>query len=290
MTREHVTVALSGEGADELFAGYNTYAADNYARMARRLPAGLRRTALAALRFWPVSDDKISLEYKLKRFLRGSLLSEEDAHVFWNGTFSPADKDALLQPHARRPLPALPFDRNLGPLNRFLHFDQLYYLQDDILNKCDRMSMAHSLEVRPAFLDHRIVEFASTLPENLKRRGSKLKFVLRELMRDKLPASVLTRKKEGFDIPAHEWLRGALRPLLLETLSRSAVESTGVFRWEGVNATVRNHLERHANLGYHLWGLLILLLWMKRWNIQGAAPREESRRARTASAMTLSSS
>ncbi len=286
MTRKHVTVALSGEGADELFAGYNTYLADHYARTARLLPAALRRWIRAGLGYWPVSDDKISLEYKLKRFLRGSLMKEEDAHVFWNGTFSAADKDNLLQPQARRPLPMLPFDRTLGPLNRFLHFDQLYYLQDDILNKCDRMSMAHSLEVRPAFLDHRIVEFAARLPENLKRRGSTLKFVLRELMRNKLPQAVLTRKKEGFDIPAHEWLRGSLRPLLLDTLSREAVEATGVFRWEGVQAAVRNHLERHANLGYHLWGLLILLLWMKQWNIQGAAPVTDHRRVRAVSSAT----
>ena len=91
-------------------------------------------------------------------------------------------------------------------------FDQSYYLPDDILYKCDRMSMAHSLEVRPPFLDHRIVEFAASLPERLKIRGSRQKYLLRELMRDKLPASVLHRKKEGFDIPAHEWLRGVLRP------------------------------------------------------------------------------
>lgn len=286
MTRRHVTVALSGEGADELFAGYNTYLADHYARLARRVPAAVRRAMLAALGYWPVSDDKISLEYKLKRFLAGSLLGEQEAHVFWNGTFSAADKDALLHPAARRPFPPQSFDPSLGPLNRFLHFDQLYYLQDDILNKCDRMSMAHSLEVRPAFLDHRIVEFAARLPEHLKRRGSRLKFVLRELMGDKLPAPILRRKKEGFDIPAHEWLRGVLRPMLLDTLNRETVEATGVFRWESVRSAVGLHLERHANLGYHLWGLLILLLWMKQWNIQSAAPVAARRAAYAASSAT----
>lgn len=274
MTRRHVTVTLSGEGADELFGGYKTYLADHYASLARLLPAGLRRAALSGLRWWPVSDGKISLEYKLKRFFEGSLMGEQEAHVFWNGTFSAAAREALLQPASRRPLPPLLFNPGLGPLNRFLHFDQLYYLQDDILNKCDRMSMAHSLEVRPVFLDHRIVEFAGRLPEHLKRRGSNLKFVLRELMRDKLPPAVLSRRKEGFDIPAHEWLRGTLRPMLLDTLSRKNVEAAGVFRWEGIEAAVRQHLERHANLGYHLWGLMILFLWMKQWNIQGTAPEK----------------
>ncbi len=130
------------------------------------------------------------------------------------------------------------------------------------------MSMAHSLEVRPPFLDHRLVEFAASLPEDMKIRGGKLKFLLRELMKDKLPASVLTRKKEGFDIPAHHWLRTILRPLLLETLSEKNVRDSGIFSWPAIDGVVRSHLERRANLGYHLWGLLILFLWLKRWGIE----------------------
>src|SRR5208337_491403 len=101
----------------------------------------------------------------------------------------------------------------------YLWFDQRYFLPDDILNKSDRMSMAHSLEVRTPFLDHRIVEFAARLPQNLKIRGGQLKFVLRELMKGKLPPAVLQRPKEGFDIPAHDWLRTVLRPLLMDTLN-----------------------------------------------------------------------
>ena len=116
-----------------------------------------------------------------------------------------------------------------GSLNHFLQLDQRYYLADDILYKCDRMSMAHSLEVRPPFLDHRIVEFAARLPENLKIRGASLKFVLRELMRDSLPAAVTSRPKEGFDIPAHHWLRTTLRPLLEDTLNESGVRANGLF-------------------------------------------------------------
>jgi asparagine synthase (glutamine-hydrolysing) len=133
------------------------------------------------------------------------------------------------------------------------------------------MSMAHSLEVRPPFLDHRIVEFAGTLPDNLKIRSSKLKFILRELMKDKLPDSVLSRKKEGFDIPVHHWLRTILKPLLLDTLNERTVRETGVFRWPAVERTIRAHLERRANLGYHLWGLLVLFLWMQHWQIETSA-------------------
>ncbi|MBI4873959.1 MAG: asparagine synthase (glutamine-hydrolyzing) [Acidobacteria bacterium] len=273
MSRRHVTVALSGEGADELFGGYYTYLADSLVRPLRHVPAVLRRAALRALSLWPVSDDKIGFEYKLKRFLAGSLLDPAAAHFFWNGTFSESDRQRLLAANGCPPLAslagALPAEaERLDPLNRFLWLDQLYYLPDDILYKCDRMSMAHSLEVRPPFLDHRIVEFAAALPMDMKVRGSRLKFLLKELMRDKLPPSILARRKEGFDIPAHDWLRGGLRPLVEETLSPQALRRSGLFRAGAVEEAVRAHMERRANLGYHLWGLLVLFLWMKRWGIE----------------------
>ncbi len=275
MSRQQVTVALSGEGADELFGGYLTYRADRYARMARAVPALLRRAAASAARLWPVSDDKISFEYKLKRFLEGSLLPPEEAHVFWNGTFSAAELRAFFLKADPEPMRRLLGDVPPGGgLDRFLLFDQRYYLPDDILYKVDRMSMAHSMEVRPPFLDHRIVEFAAALPEAYKVRGSELKFILRELMKGKLPRSILYRKKSGFDIPAHDWFRGLLKPLLLDTVTEAAVEQTGLFRWQGIQAIIRDHLERRANLGYHLWGLLILFLWMKRWNIRRADSHE----------------
>jgi asparagine synthase (glutamine-hydrolysing) len=277
MCRRHVTVALSGEGADELFGGYYTYLADSLARPLRLVPAPLRRAALAALALWPVSDDKIGLEYKLKRFLAGSLLDPVSAHFFWNGAFTDSDKRDLLAFNGCPAVASLaPQAGSLDPLSRFLWIDQLYYLPDDILYKCDRMSMAHSLEVRPPFLDHRIVEFAASLPIDMKIRGSKLKFLLRELMRDKLPPAVVARRKEGFDIPAHDWLRGGLKPLLLETLTPEAVKRSGLFRPQAVESALRAHLERRANLGYHLWGLLMLFLWMKRWGVESLEPARDS--------------
>jgi asparagine synthase (glutamine-hydrolysing) len=264
MTRRHVTVALSGEGADELFGGYNTYLADAYAAKLRSVPVLLRRLAHRSAGLLPVSDEKIGFEYKMKRMLEGSLLPAGSAHVFWNGTFSESQRRSLLTSDFFCPTPTL------GETN-FLLVDQKNYLPDDILYKTDRMSMAHSLEVRPPFLDHRIVEFAARLPHDLKVRGSQLKFVLRELMRDKLPRSVLTRRKEGFDIPAHHWLRTNLRPLLTDVLTRAAVESTGIFHWPAVEKVMEDHLNRRANYGYHLWGLLTLFLWMRRWKVQGRA-------------------
>jgi asparagine synthase (glutamine-hydrolysing) len=277
LSKTRTTVALSGEGADELFGGYLTYRANHLARHARAVPAMARRLALAAIRQWPVSDEKIGLEYKLQRFLEGSLLQPGRAHTYWNGTFSDTEKAALVRarlPHSLRQIleemSKLPAGKD--PLAAFLWLDQKYYLADDILTKSDRMSMAHSLEVRPPFLDHRIVEFAASLPAALKIRGSQQKFILRELMRDKLPQAVLTRKKIGFDIPAHDWLRGPLRDLLLDTLQAGATEHAELFNSEVLLKFVRLHLERKANIGYHLWGLLILFLWMNKWQIQ-TSPR-----------------
>jgi len=182
------------------------------------------------------------------------------------------------------PLPAALADmlRDLSPqgdgLDAYLRFDQRWYLPDDILAKVDRMSMAHSIEVRPPFLDHRIVEFANSLPGHLKVRGKAQKIVLRELMKRKLPASTLRRKKVGFDFPAHEWLRGPLRSLLLDTVSANG-GPTGLFRRDVLEGCVRQHLERRANLGYHLWGLMLLLLWMKRWRIQTTQVFDTDRQA-----------
>jgi asparagine synthase (glutamine-hydrolysing) len=273
MSKTKVTVTLSGEGGDEVFGGYLTYPANRFAELARKLPRGALRLALLGLRLWPVSDEKISFEYKLKRFFEGSLLPPDQAHIYWNGTFSGSQKTSLVRADLPRAL-----DRILGELREHLYdsdtlaaylwFDQKYYLPDDILMKVDRMSMAHAVEVRPPLLDHRIVEFAASLPASCKIRGSRQKYVLKELMRNKLPASVLNKEKTGLDIPSHEWLRGPLRPLMLEALEYGTSEHAGLFRKDAVDACVQSHLARRANLGYHLWGLMILFLWMRKWRIQ----------------------
>jgi asparagine synthase (glutamine-hydrolysing) len=287
LTRNGATVALSGEGADELFGGYLTYRADLLAQRARLLPAAVRRMARDLSSRIPVSDEKIGFDYKVKRFLDGSLMGAEQAHVFWNGTFSDAQKQQLTQ----LPLPGALHSlletvrRAADGLDRFLWFDQQFYLPDDILAKVDRISMAHSLEVRPPFLDHRIVEFAASLPSGLLIRGARQKLVLKELMKDKLPSAVLKRKKTGFDIPAHAWLRGPLRSLLVDTIAAGLAEHSGLFIRSAVERHLERHLERIENLGYNLWGLMILFLWMRRWKIQTTPALEmgEEVRARFAS-------
>jgi asparagine synthase (glutamine-hydrolysing) len=284
LSRQHVKVALSGEGADELFGGYITYRADQLAGRARKVPKMVRRSLLRALRYWPVSDDKISFEYKLKRFLEGSLLSADEAHVYWNGSFSRAQQSDLLlrsnHAHVQDLYQSdLPETEAGEHIRRFLAFDQRYYLTDDLLQKVDRMSMAHSLEVRPPYLDHRLLEFAASLPDRFKLCGRCHKVILKRLMACKLPRSILRRPKIGLDIPTHDWLRGPLRPFLEETLTPEAVRASALFQPAAIEKLKRDHLERRANYGYHLWGLLILFLWMKHWNIQTVADEKRLRQA-----------
>jgi asparagine synthase (glutamine-hydrolysing) len=273
LCKRKTTVALSGEGADELFGGYLTYRANRISSGLRKLPRAFASLGLAIFRRWPRSDEKLGFEYKATRLFEGTLMSPEFAHAYWNGTFHHDEVKSLV----RKPLPdalsdvvgslrGLPrVDDDLAP---YLWLDQKYYLADDILVKSDRMSMAHSVEVRPAFLDHRIVEFAATLPAPLKIQGSRQKLILKELMRDKLPPAILQRKKMGFDIPAHQWLRGPLRVLLQDAVDFGMREYGAFFQTDRILKLMDEHFRKQINIGYHLWGLLILFLWMKKWQVQ----------------------
>jgi asparagine synthase (glutamine-hydrolysing) len=280
LSRESVTVALSGEGGDELFGGYLTYRADHLARPLRLIPRSLRRAALGSARsLLPVRNNRVGFEFKVKRFLEGSLLHPDEAHLFWNGSFSREQKLALVRSNTEsapeRLFGDLPDARSVGHLNRYLMLDQRYYLQDNLLYKVDRMSMAHSLEVRPPFLDHRLVEFAARLPQHLKIRGSQLKYLLKKTMRGRIPECIIARPKAGLDIPAHEWFRGSLLPLLRDTLDAAADSGARyLFHMDRVQSLLDSHLAHRTNSGYQLWGLLTLFLWMKRWDIEVDVPAE----------------
>jgi asparagine synthase (glutamine-hydrolysing) len=280
LTKPSATVALSGEGADELFGGYLMHRASLLAHTARQFPRAMLDAALAVAERLPVSNEKIGFEYKVKRFLEGCRMPAARAHVYWSGTFSDAEKCSLIQPELPGALASIV--RELAGagdnLPAYLWFDQKYFLADNILTKVDRASMAHAVEVRPPFLDHRIVEFANSLPAHLRIKGARQKVILKNLMRGKLAPPILARKKIGFDIPAHDWFRGPLRPLLEDAVRFAASEHSGFFRMEEIQARVRDHLDRRANLGYHLWGLMILFYWMKKWRIQTRASGETAHR------------
>ncbi len=279
LTKASATVALSGEGADELFGGYLMQRASLLASRVRRLPSPVLRGMHAIARRWPVSNDKIGFDYKLKRFLEGCLLSPARAHLYWSGSFDDRQRGSLVRPMLPAALNSIVQELAAegDRLPAFLWFDQKYFLPDNILTKVDHTSMAHAIEVRPPFLDHRIVEFASSLRADMKIQGSRQKVILRNLMRGKLSPAILNRKKIGFDIPAHEWFRGPLRPLIEEAVAFAAAHHSGFFQISAIKADLRAHLERRANLGYHLWGLMTLFLWMKKWGIETRTPAVSAR-------------
>ena len=284
LTKQSATVALSGEGADELFGGYLMQRASLLASTVRRAPSAALSLLRAATRLWPVSNDKIGFEYKLKRFLEGCRMPAARAHAHWGGAFDDQQKRSLVRsgPDQIAPSALNSVLQELAVagdnLPAYLWFDQKYFLPDNILTKVDHASMAHAVEVRPPFLDHRIVEFASSLPAELKIQGSRQKVILKNLMRGKLDPAILKRSKVGFDIPTHDWFRGPLRPLIEDAVAFASTEHREFFEIPAIQAQVRAHLDRRANLGFHMWGLMILFFWMRKWRIQTRVTEGQARR------------
>jgi asparagine synthase (glutamine-hydrolysing) len=272
LARRNVTVVLSGDGGDELFAGYEWYLADKLARSYRRLPAAVRTRWLPwVVNRIPPSPRKKGLINKLKRFVEGAVLPEALRHFRWNIFLTDAAKQRLYSAELRRaaePLDAsarwtayLQAAEAADPLGQEQFADIKTYLADDILVKVDRMSMANSLEARTPYLDYRVVEFAARLPSHLKLRGLQTKYLLKRCMATKLPRDILTRRKEGFSIPMKNWLRQELRPLLQEVLSPARLKQEGLFNSAYVETLKTEHLQGRANHSHQLWSLLIFEIW-----------------------------
>jgi asparagine synthase (glutamine-hydrolysing) len=272
LAREKVTVVLSGDGGDELFAGYDWYVADRIEQYYRRLPSVLRNRLIPRLvaQLPPTSQKKGAVN-KLKRFVEGSVLPQELRQYRWN-TFLPEEHRGLL--YSRDFLASLEnsnaYSSFTGYLGSFKAADPLWqaqyadiktYLVDDILTKVDRMSMAHSLEARVPFLDHRVVEFASGLPSGLKLKGMKTKYLLKQAMAGKLPREVLTRKKEGFSIPIKNWLKEELQPMMREVLAPDRLDREGIFNSAWVERLKSEHVQGSANHSHQLWALMVFEIW-----------------------------
>jgi asparagine synthase (glutamine-hydrolysing) len=277
-TRRHVTMVQSGDGADEILAGYETYQAYYLARLYRMLPGLLRRGIIAPLvRTLPASYGKVSWDFKLKRFVAGAEHPPEDAHACWRMIFDSDWRRSLLGPVWDRAgaqsdvidLFRACFARTEArhPLNRMLYVDTTFYLPNDMLVKVDRMTMAHSLEARVPFLDHRVVEFAATVPPGLKlRRLRTKKYLLRAAMRGRLPDRIVGRKKAGFNIPKGIWMRGSLQPFVRDLLSPQAVRSTGLLDAKTVERLLEDHFGGRADYSHQIWCLMTLVLWHDRFH------------------------
>ena len=269
-TRERVTVALGGDGGDELLAGYPTFAADRLARL-YRVPRPLHDRVVRPLaERLPPSSENFSFEFKLKRFLRGMSAPPAGRHEVWLGSFPAGAQAELL----REP-PPLGLEAARGREDGVEGLIRRYattYLPDDILVKVDRASMLASLEVRAPFLDYTLVEFLARVPVRLKLRGLRSKVILKRAMADRLPPGIARRPKKGFGIPSARWFRRELRELLVDELSRDRLERQGIFRPSYVDALVRDHLDGRRDLHKELWTLLTFQLWHRHYVETRPAP------------------
>ena len=272
MAAGHTKVVLSGDGGDEVFGGYVIYQADRLAGLYRRLPSAVGARLLPALvGRLPASERKMSWDLRAKRFVANAHRDPLAAHVGWRAIFSEEMKARLYAaPVARRDPVALlraHFDAAPGPdlLNRFMVVDMKVSLVDDMLTKVDRTSMAHGLEVRVPLLDPELVTWASRLPSRTKVRGLGLKWLLRRVARDLLPAEIVDRPKAGFHVPVSAWLKGELRPLVDAQLGEATIRRQGLFDPAVVRGLVDDHMAGREDLSRNLWGLLMFGLWYDRY-------------------------
>jgi asparagine synthase (glutamine-hydrolysing) len=285
MTRRFVTVALSGDGADEILAGYETYRASNLHRLYRLLPRFLRERVIAPLvRGLPVSDAKLSLDFRLRRFVAAGELPWEDAHATWRMIHDAEQRRRLLGPVWEEPgaradpidLYRAAFARTTArkPLDRMLYVDTRVYLPNDMLVKVDRMTMAHGLEAREPFLDYRLVELAAQIPPELKLKWMyKGKHLLKASMRGRLPDAILDRRKAGFNVPKARWIRQGLKPFVMDHLTRRRVQAMAILDAGVVEAMLDEHFAGRADWSHQIWGLLTLVLWWQQFVEGSAAPR-----------------
>lgn len=275
--RQHIKVALSGEGSDELFGGYPTYLGARTAEYYLRLPEFLRRQVFDRLsELLPVTSDAVPLGLFLRRFLAHAEKDPPVRHHSWFGMFSAEEIEQLFTPQwagLHPPIGAIfnPLSRVLegvrfnDVLAEVLYLDFRMYLEDNLLVKVDRASMACSLEMRTPFLDHRLIEFAAGLPTNLKVRGFKTKYILKKAVEKWLPHKIVYRQKRGFTVPIASWLRDDLQPLMAETLEAAKLKRQGLFNSEYVQQLIGEHCAGVADHRKGLWALLCFQLWYDRW-------------------------
>ncbi len=278
LAAEHVKVALSGEGGDELFGGYYTYVADLTADHLAPLARAVRPLVEAL----PASTRKASLDYKAKRFVRAAHLPPLERHHGWKEIFSAEARGELTGRHAAFDPVSVYRARyaetaGAPELARLQDVDFGVYLVDDLLVKTDRASMAHSLEARVPFLDPLVTNLAFALPTRLKVRGLAKKVLLRKAAEPLLPAEVVHGRKRGFSIPAAAWLRGELEPFARTTLSPENLQRQGFFQTQPVTRLIDEHVAGREDWSRQLWGLLAFTLWYER-HVEQEPPRLESAR------------
>ncbi|MCD0462075.1 asparagine synthase (glutamine-hydrolyzing) [Roseiconus lacunae] len=275
LTRREVTVALSGDGGDELFAGYERYRALWLSVRLRRMFPIHRMPGIGLVQRLPDSNKQYSLLRRAKRFFEALEQPEARRYLNWLQIFPERMRADLYSDDFVQQLPGEdPFEfldtvwqqsEGRDVVTRASITDLLSYLPCDLCTKVDVASMAHALEVRQPMLDHRVVEFASSLPVGLKFRGKRGKLLLEDAFGELIPRSIFHRRKMGFGIPIGKWFREELKPMVHDTLLADNAKIGPFFNRESVERLVGQHERMENNHGYRLWNLLILEQWLRRW-------------------------
>jgi asparagine synthase (glutamine-hydrolysing) len=275
-TRKYVTVALGGDGGDELFAGYPTYLAHKFAKRYEQILRFFHPTSTFLAGLLPVSDDNISFDFKVKKFLSGIPYPDGIRNSVWLGSFSFLEIEKVLSPdihtQLRRDLlfeeistyeGEYPYEDRIAKVQ---YLDLKLYLQESILVKVDRASMACSLEVRAPFLDYELVEFVMGLPSKLKLKGFTSKYILKNAMNNWLPKELINRPKKGFGVPIAKWVKGPLKELFGDLLSPDRIGREGFLNPDYVNNLLQDHLVNRKDNRKQLWTLLVWELWLNRYH------------------------
>ncbi len=263
-TRQKVTVALGGDGSDELMAGYPTFISERFKNAVAGIPKPLLSLLNRLALLLPASDKNISFDFKVKQFLRGFVSNPNHIHQLWLGSFLPDEKKRLFKTDVWNQLTDKSglgiIDHHFNTASAVDNFSQILnyyyqtYLPDDILFKVDRASMYNSLEVRAPFLDTRVVEFLNTLPRNFKQRGNELKYILKKNMEGKLPHNIIYRSKKGFGIPLSDWIRKDLKSSIQDVL----LSKDDYFNKATIEKILHEHLSKKQNHRKLIWNLFVL--------------------------------
>lgn len=271
----HFKVVLSGDGGDELFAGYQTYQAHKLATYYDTLPGFVKTSLKRVAAALPVSHGYLSVDFKLKQFLKGVDVPSDMRFFLWRGAFADAERQSLLAPDVRSAIrkedayeDVHRYARQSGlakELERILYVSAKLYLQDNNLVTVDRASMANGLEVRCPLLDREIVEFSSRLPMHYKLKALETKYILKKAAESLLPRRIIYRKKKGFAVPLAKWLTTELKPLMLDYLSKERIRRQGLFEYSYVSKLLRQHLNKSKDNRELLWTLLVFQLWHEKY-------------------------
>ncbi len=275
-TRQSVKVCLGGDGGDELFAGYPSFQAHKLMERLSFLPAHWRDRINRMAKKIPVSHKYASMEYLIQQFFKGAGVSPEIRFFLWMGIYGNEQKRQLLSAGVQQQLlrtnafeDIINYVRQSGLTKDFERLEYLcmkLYMQDGILTKVDRASMAHSLEVRVPFLDHHVVEYAATINPIYKLHGFNAKYVLKKATEHLLPKSIIKRRKAGFMIPLADWLANDLRPLVEEMCSEERIKADGLFNPQFVRTMLDDHFAHRKDYRKMIWTLLAFQLWRENYD------------------------